>query len=113
LFLGEASAPENVRHTVVPLVAGILVQGTLGRGHRYFSTPCPAPCVRIVNRELIEDRVGAHAREALDDVQSRARSLERRLLGEIRRVDNQRVAFPPAARVASPTPNVFQAGAFA
>src|SRR6185436_8022242 len=107
LFLRVARAPENVRHPVVPFVAGILVQGTLGRGHRNFRAPGPGPRAGIVNRELVEDPVSAHTREAFDDMQGRTRSLERGSVREIRRVDDERVALPPAERVASPPPDVF------
>ena len=108
LFLREASAPEDVRHAVVPFVAGILVQRTLGRDHRNFRAPWPGPRVGIVNRKLVEDPVGAHAREAFDDMQGGTRSLERGPVGEIRRVDDERVALPAAARVAGPLPDVFR-----
>ena len=78
-FVRDASAPEDVHQPVVPFVAGILVQGTLGRGHRNFRAPWPGPRVGIVNRELVKDLVGAHAGEAFDDVQGGTRSLERGL----------------------------------
>jgi hypothetical protein len=64
---------------------------------------CPRPVRRrIVHREPIEQRVGVDASEALDDVQVLARTAEARLVGEVRRVDHERVAFPASDRVAHP-----------
>src|SRR6185436_17000950 len=102
LFLGVASAPEDARHAVVAFMAGILEQRPLGGDHRNFRAPWPGPCGGIVNRKLVEDPVGADAREAFDDMQRCTRSLERGPVGEIRRVDDERVALPAAARVAGP-----------
>ena len=90
------------RQAVVPLVAGVLVDRPVGLRHRIRHGPRPRPRRRIVDREAIVERVGVDAREALDEVQILARSAEVRPVGEVRRVDDQRVALPAAARVAHP-----------
>ena len=56
----------------------------------------------IFGGEAVLDRVGVDAREALDQVQLLGGAPELGLLGEVDRVDDQRRAFPVAARVAHP-----------
>ena len=51
---------------------------------------------------VIFERIGSGARPALDQMQILARALKIRLRTEIRHVDDERIAFPMAARVAVP-----------
>ena len=60
------------------------------------------PGRRIIDRELVEERIRVDAREAFDQMQVRGGSSETRLLGEIGRVDDKRLAFPMATRVPGP-----------
>src|SRR5438067_1445796 len=68
----------------------------------------PGLCKRrgIVDCEPVEDRVLADAREALDDMQIFARTAKHGLASKVGGVDNQRVAFPMAYRIADPEANV-------
>ena len=69
---------------------------------RDFGRPGPGPGGGILDRERVVDRVRVDAREPLVDVQRRRGDSEPRLVVEVGRVDDQRVAFPVAARVAVP-----------
>ena len=63
---------------------------------------------RIVDGELVENRVGAHAGEAFDHLQAlgrAAKSLERM---KVRRLDDERIAFPPSDRIAHPGAEVWR-----
>ncbi len=51
--------------------------------------------------KLIKNRVLVHAREPLGETHVLARSLECRLVREIRRLDDERFSFPPAAELPS------------
>src|SRR5207244_715918 len=95
-------AAQHSAERVVALMARVLVE-TLGRGiPRIFARPRPIPRLRIVDREAVPHRARVDAGEALDDVQLIARALELRLVGEVRRVDDERVALPVPDRVAHP-----------
>ena len=58
------------------------------------------------DRELIKERVRIRAREALDQTHVLARTLERKLVREIRRFDNQRLALPTTAVAPRPLTDV-------
>ena len=64
--------------------------------HRNLRAPRARPGGRIIDRELIEDRVGVDAREAFHHVQRLAGSLEARLVGEVSGLDDKRLALPTA-----------------
>src|SRR2546428_7936972 len=107
LLLSSAGATEDVHDAVVAFVATVLPRVTPGLEHRNLSAPRSGPRGRIGRRELVDDPVVAHAREAFDHVQGGAGSLEGGLLVEVRRLDNQGVTLPPAARVAGPLADPF------
>jgi hypothetical protein len=52
------------------------------------------------------NRVGIHSRESLDHTQIFARASQWIFAVEIRCLDNERVAVPMAARIASPLPDI-------
>src|SRR5712671_5414604 len=99
LLLGASSA-EVIRQAVIALVTRELEYRALGLHHRKLSFPRSCPCCRIFNREFVEDGVLADACEAFDHMQVFTGSSEVSLIGEIRCVDNQRIALPAATRVA-------------
>src|SRR5438552_467513 len=99
-FLSRAA--EHAGERVVAFVAGVLVE-TLGRRvPRIFAGPRSVPRRRILDSEAIEERPRIDAREALDDVQVLARAAELRLVREVGRVDDERIALPMPDRVAHP-----------
>src|SRR5215475_619624 len=101
LFCGARSG-ENAGHGVVAVVAGIFVDGLVALAHRNISGERPRPYARIIDGELVHERVGVSAGEFLDEVQVRAGVRETRLALEVDRVDHQRVAFPVTPGIAPP-----------
>src|SRR5438552_17707687 len=74
-----ARAGEDVEHAVVALVAGVFVDAVGGLPHREFHGPRTRPRVRIVDRELVEQRIPIHPAEALDESKLLACAPERAL----------------------------------
>src|SRR6516165_5827458 len=68
----------------------------------FLGGPRPRPYGRILDRGFVQERSGAGAGPALDQVQVLARALKIRFRTEVRHVDDERVSFPVAARVAVP-----------
>ena len=97
-------------HPVIPLVARVLEQPAVELRHRNRGGPRLRVVHWIVDRDLVVDAVGVHAREALDHPRLLAcRSEDQRgaVVGggdvlHVRRLDHQRIAFPTAAGVAQP-----------
>src|SRR2546428_11825681 len=81
--------------------------------HRAVALPqgkshCPecGPGRRVLNGQSVLDRAGVDACKTLDQMEVSAGAPEIGLVGEIRRVDDQRIAFPATARVAYPLPQL-------
>jgi hypothetical protein len=87
---------------VVAFVAGVLVEVVLRRHPRVLARPRAIPRRRIFDSEAVDERIRVRAPDALDDVELIARSVELRLGCEVRGIDDQCVAFPPADRVPHP-----------
>ena len=87
-------------------MAGVFENRAHGLFEEQFGRPRFRPRRRIVNGELIADRVVVGAGEAFDQMHLLAGSLEDRLLREVRAIDDQCVAFPPAAITSDPLVNV-------
>src|SRR4029453_12188796 len=83
-------------------VAGVLVDRTLARSHGERRRPGPHPCRRIVDGELVTDRVRIHALETLDETQVRSRSPVVRFVRKVGRLHDERVALPATPRIAEP-----------
>src|SRR4030095_14353406 len=64
--------------------------------------PGPRPRRRIVDRELVHERVGIDAGEPLHQPHARRGSGEARATKKVLRLDDERVAFPAAARASEP-----------
>src|SRR5262245_8364942 len=96
-FLGGASAPEDAGHRVVRLMTGVFVDRLFALPHRNHGGPGLGPHRRIVDSEFVLQRIGAGAREALDQVRIRAGARKIRPALEIDRVDDKRVALPMPA----------------
>jgi hypothetical protein len=104
-LLCDARSSEDASHGVIPLVTGVFVDGIPTLAHRNHCCPRSCPHRRIFDSELVEKRVSVGAREALDQVRVLARVGQAGFALEIRRVDNQRVSLPVAARVSLPLTN--------
>src|SRR6185436_9317414 len=95
-FFFGSGGTQDVAHPVVAFVAGVLKRllalVSLGEVHR--KRPRLRPGVRIVEGHRPLHRVGSQDREALGHLELVARSAVRRLVGEVRRLDHERVAFP-------------------
>ena len=84
----------------------VFVDAFVGLQHRHRGAPGPRPGRRVVDRELVEQRLRAGAREALDEMHvfvGAARLTEERQRGdalgfEVRRLDDECVLLPSAAR---------------
>src|SRR5690349_12036544 len=74
-------------------------------GEILFHSPGPRPHRGIFDRHLIGERLWAGARPALDEMQILARAAVISLWTEICHINNQRVTFPMAARIAKPLPD--------
>src|SRR5438876_8466044 len=76
LLLG-ASALENVRDGVIPLVTGVLIDDVVGKArHGQRNAPGLRIRGRILDCEPVVDLVGGDARKALDGAQRLARRWE-------------------------------------
>ena len=109
-----AAAAQEVRHRVVPLVTRVLVDLRVVRKLRdgNHGRPRSGKRRRILDGDRVLHRVRIDPLEALDQVQrlGRPRPDVRPLVvgpvEEVRRVDDQRIAFPTADRIAKPLPDV-------
>src|SRR2546422_5107297 len=97
---------EGTEHSVVALMAGVFEYPALGFRHGNLYGPRLCKCRRILDCELVEKRIRIHAPETFDETHVLARSPESRLVREIRGLDNQGLAFPMAARVSLPQPDI-------
>src|SRR6266566_1580761 len=112
-FLGGSlllcpSAREGVVQAIIPFVTGVLKYRAYRFLPGYLCGPGSCPRRRIFDPELIADRVLGHAREALGQTHVLARALERELVREIRRFDNQRLALPMTAVAPRPLADVWR-----
>src|SRR5207248_4299310 len=102
VFLLRARAAQAVFYRVISFVAGVLEDPICSRLERDRAAPRPRPRLRILDGERVADRVRVDARETLDDVEPLTRAAPVGFLGEVRRVDDQRVALPASDRIAQP-----------
>src|SRR5262249_52693004 len=102
----RASACQTTRHCVVAFMARVLEDGTCGFDYRNFGRPRSSECFRILDGELIEKSVGIHTMKAFGYTHVLACTAEGGFICEIRRLDNQCVSFPAAARIALQLSNV-------
>ena len=90
-------------------MAGVLVQRQVTALHRQPAAERAREAGRIVDRELVQQRVAVHPGEPLLQVQRAGRTQRQAGQGEAGRpvreaagVDDQRVSLPPGARAAQP-----------
>src|SRR5262249_40601585 len=80
----------------------MLKERTDGLFHRNLRGPGTCPCRFVFDREAVLNSLGIHSRESLDNSQVFTGASQRVFAVEIRRLHNQRVAFPMPARVTGP-----------
>src|SRR5262245_27217283 len=84
LLLLEPGADERVVETVVPFVARVLEQRTVGLSHHGFSGPRPLPHALVFDGEVVLDHVLGHTPQTLDHLHVLRRASERILPVEVR-----------------------------
>src|SRR5688572_5933718 len=85
------SAAQDAFHTVVPLVTGVLEHLLARVDERNGQGPRLCKRRRVGDRHPIVDLARADPREALDEMKVLGRSAVKHLVGEVRRVDDQRL----------------------
>src|SRR4029453_16828544 len=97
---------EEVEHTQVGLVTRVLDQLPFGGPHWQQHRPWLLPGSRVADRQSELEPALAHTGVALGQMQTGRGPAVVVLAVEIRCLDDQSVTFPPAARVADPSPDV-------
>src|SRR6185503_1112431 len=103
LFLTRSA--QDAFHTVVALVTGVFEQVLACILVRDGNRPLFRESRRIDDGDPIVDLPGADARETLDEMEILRRAPIEHLVGEVRRIDDERVAFPLGDRVPHPLSN--------
>src|SRR5688572_822911 len=100
-LLCRARRAEDAAQPLVALVAGVLEDGVLVVAREpHAKGPRLHPGGRVVEGDRPFDRVLRRRPEPLDGLEPARRATERRFLEVVRAFDDERVAFPVAARVA-------------
>ena len=109
-------ASEDVHHSVVSFVAGVLEERSRGT-HRHRYGPGPSKSRGVLDRKLIVKRFGVDSSKSFNESQILrgppqcavrivegvdAREQRERSVGEVNRFDNERVSFPMPTRIAHP-----------
>src|SRR5258708_19700926 len=98
-------AAQDTFHRVIGFMTGVFVDRTLTLRHLDRCRPRSRPGGWIVDREFVQERVLAGARETLDQVCVRTGAFQTRLAFEIDGVDHQRITLPMSTRVSTPLTN--------
>src|SRR5262249_18001821 len=104
-LLVGARTGKDASQSVISFVTGVFVDRIVPLRHRNHGGPWSRPRARVVDRELVEERIGVGARKALDQVRVRTGSCKARLALEIFRLHNERSPLPVAARHPLPLTN--------
>src|SRR3954467_2985854 len=90
-----AVAPKHVDDAVVALVARVLVDHPVARSHRQRCRPRPGVEARVLDGELVVDGLWTDPTKPFDDAKRGRvnREPEPRVLTEVRRLDDERVAL--------------------
>src|SRR5213075_720696 len=83
-FLFGPGSGKRIRESIVPFMAGMFEYRPDGLLPRNFCRPRPCPGGRIIDSELITDRVRCNAREALGEMHLLTGALESRSLRKVR-----------------------------
>src|SRR5205814_8703158 len=101
-LLFGSNSRQGVPDAVIPFVTGMLKYRAIYLHKRQFGFPRSCPRRGIFDREFVTDCLVAGTCEALDDFHVLAGAPERSLVVEVGCLDNQRISFPAAPRVAQP-----------
>src|SRR5262249_41112076 len=104
----HASSAEHILECVVALMTRVLVHDLIGPDPWILARPRSLPGRRVLNRKPIEQRLGVEPAEPLDHMEILARALKLRLVGEVGRVDDERVALPMPDRISHPALDLFR-----
>src|SRR5688500_3006873 len=93
---------QDVAHGVIPLVTGVLehLLRAIDVRQRHGIGPWPRPHRGVFEGDAPLERVRRHWREPLDHADVLAAALRCAVGPEVRRLDDERVAVPPAAGIA-------------
>src|SRR5262249_28730550 len=89
-------------------MAGVLEKRIPALRDGNFHSPWFRKCVRIVDRELVQKRVGIKPLEMFGQPHIFARATESSPVREVRRLDDERIAFPMASRVSFQLANLLR-----
>src|SRR4029453_8770564 len=97
---------------VVALVTGVFVDRLRRSRQGQLALPRPRKRGRVVDFELVEQRIGIQKPEPLDEVKvtvptkvAAGIAIKPAAIIEVRRVDDERVALPVSDRITDPQPN--------
>src|SRR4026209_1951005 len=93
LFLTRSA--QNAFHAVVPFVAGVLEHVLAGVQVWDRHGPLFGEGAGIDHRDAVVDLSRRHARKTLDEVEILGGPSIKDLVGEVARVDDERITFPP------------------
>src|SRR5437867_3306671 len=102
LLLHGTCTAQQSEHAVVAFMACVLINRKVALPHWNLDGERLGPGRLIIHRVLIEKFTWADAREALGEPHRRAGVAEGSLVVEVDGFNDQRVAFPMAARTAGP-----------
>src|SRR5215831_17081692 len=114
LFVGRATATQDIFDSVVPFLARIFVNVIFRiTRQRNFNLPGFRIRLGIIDRDLITDSVVIDARESLDNMEcfalrnafdpaARGTGCDPSLVVVVRRIDHERVSVPMGPRIAIP-----------
>src|SRR5687768_11987322 len=113
LFLCGSRRAEDVAHRVIAFVTRVLedLLRVTDLGQRHDVGPRPCPGIRVLEGHTPLDDGWRDRREALGHHDVLGGALRRRFGSEVGRLDNQGVAFPPAARIAKILARAFRTSA--
>src|SRR5262249_41895012 len=105
LFL-ETRSNQRIVKAVIPLMTRMLEQRADRLLHWNLGSPRTRPRRLIFNGESILNRVRIDSRKSFDHSHVFARSSQRILSVEVRRLDHESVSVPMTARIAKPLANI-------
>src|SRR5262249_41090985 len=104
-FFFSTSPGQRAHHAVVAFVTGIFEYRSRTLCKRDLDGPRLRECLRVINSKLIQQCGLVQPFKPLGKFHVLARTTEWRLVGEIRRLDHERVSLPVSAGIPLPLTN--------